>query len=277
MDISWIEVLIYGFVSGITEFLPVSAQAHQMILMNLFGCSESVGLLNLFVHMGMYAALTVTSGGYIKRLYKEYRLSRHARRRRKRELNLQSVFDIQLVKIACIPVLASFVIYGKTLQWVNKVPIVALFMLLNGFLLYIPMYMARGNKDSRHMSSLDGIIVGLGSALSVFPGVSRIGAGTSIAVMRGADPQHAYKWSLILSIPVLIVLSCIDLYLVFTQDGSQIDFLYIVKCVLSGVCSYFSATAAITLMKNLTTRTGLTGFSYYSWGSALFAFILYLY
>lgn len=277
MDLNWLEALLYGLVSGITEFLPVSAQAHQMILLNLFGYSESNGLLNLFVHIGMFAALAVTSGGYIKKIYKEYKLSKNNRRRRKRELNFQAVFDIRFVRIACIPALIGFIFYGKTLQWENTVPIVALFMLFNGIILFIPMYMSRGNKDSRNMSALDGILFGLGSALSVLPGVSRIGTGFSLAAMRGADTQHAYKWCLILSVPMLLVLSCFDIYRIFAVGLAQIEFMFVLKCILSAVATYFSATVAITFMKTLTSRSGLASFSYYSWGAALFAFILYLY
>lgn len=277
VDMNWFEALLYGLISGITEFLPVSAQAHQMILLNLFGCSEAGSLLNLFVHIGMLAALLVTSGAYIARLYKEYQFSKQTRRRRKRELNMQSVFDIRLVRIACVPVIAGFVFYGKTLQWNTSVPIVALFMLLNGIILLIPMYLARGNKDSRSMSSLDGILFGIGSALSVFPGVSRVGAGCSFVISRGAAPQHAYKWSLILSVPVLLILSCFDVYSLFVTGFGQMDFLSVLQCLFSGAFAYLGATVAITFMKTLTARSGIAGFSYYSFGAALFAFILYLY
>lgn len=277
MDINWIESLLYGIISGLSEFLPVSTQAHQMILLNLFGCAENNGLLNLFVHLGMFAALIVTSGGYIRRLYKEYQLSRTTRRRRKRELNMQAVFDISFVKTACVPVLLSFLFYTKTMQWGNTVPIVVSFMLLNGLILFIPMYLARGNKDSRNMSSLDGTLFGVFSALAVFPGVSRIGAGCSIGIARGAASQHAYKWSLILSVPALIILLCFDVYSIIAVGLGGIEILFVLKCFISGIFSYLGAGLAITLMKSLTLRSGLSGFAYYSWGAALFAFILYLY
>lgn len=277
MDINWIEALFYGLVSGLAEFLPISAHAHQMILMNLFGCSQPSGILNLFVHIGMFSALMVTSGGYIRSLYREYQLSKSTRRRRKRELNMQSVFDINFVKMACIPMVVGFIFYPKTMQWNSNIPVVALFMLLNGIILFIPMYLARGNKDSRNMSSLDGVLFGLGSAISVLPGVSRIGAGCSMAIARGADPQHAYKWSLILSVPVLLVLTCFDVYTIFAVDAAGLDMLFMVKCIASGVFSYLGASLSIVLMKTLTARSGISGFSYYCWGAALFAFILYLY
>ena len=277
MDINWIEALVYGMISGLTEFLPISSHAHQMILLNLFGCTQANGVLNLFVHIGMFAALMVTSGGYIRRLYREYQLSKSTRRRRRRELNMESVFDINFVKMACVPVLISFIFYWKTIQWGDTVPVVALFMLLNGIILLIPTYLPRGNKDSRNMSSLDGVLFGVGSALSVLPGVSRIGAGSSVAIARGADPQNAYKWSLILSVAVLPVLLCFDLYSIFAVGLEGIQFVFVLKGLMSGLLSYIGASLGIALMKVLTVRSGLSGFSYYSWGAALFAFILYLY
>lgn len=277
VEINWIEALFYGIISGLTEFLPVSAQAHQMIVLNLFGCGQSSGILELFVHLGMVTALITTTGAYIKRLYAEYQLSKSKRRRRKRELNLQSVFDIAFVRTACLLIIIGFLFYGKTMQWRNTIPIVASFMLLNGLILFIPMYLARGNKDSRSMTGLDALLFGFGSALSVFPGVSRIGAGCSISIARGADPQHAYKWSLILSLPVLLLLLGFDVYSIFALDSGSFEFVFVLKCILSGVCSYFGASLAITLMKSLTAHSGMSGFSYYSLGAALFAFILYLY
>ena len=127
------------------------------------------------------------------------------------------------------------------------------------------------------MSTVDGALFGVLSALSVLPGVSRVGTGCSFATARGAEPQHAYKWSLLLSIPVLIVLTCFDLVSLFTVGMAGAGALYVIKCILCGACAYVGAGLAILLMKTLTVRNNLSLFSYYSIGAALFAFILYLY
>ena len=277
MDIGWIEAVIYGIVSGLTEYVPVSSQAHQLILRSLFGFTESNPFLNLFSHVGMLTGLLITSGGFIRRLFNEYRYSKSYRRRRKREVNLQAVFDINFVKAACIPMLIALVAYTRTMRWEDKIPIVALFLLLNGIILLVPMYLARGNKDSRNMSALDAVLFGIGASISVLPGVSRIGAGCSVAILRGADPYHAYKWGLILSIPVLIVLICFDIVSVFGIGLAGVGLTFVLKCILCGIFSHIASSLAITLMKSLTVRSGISGFSYYCWGAALFAFVIYLY
>ena len=126
------------------------------------------------------------------------------------------------------------------------------------------------------MSALDATLFGFGSALSVLPGVSRVGASSSFAVARGADIQQAYKWSLLISIPAIAVWMCFDLYALFTAGFGDLGFQFLMKCVAGGLFAFGGASTAIASMKFITVRLGLSGFSYYSWGAALFTFILYL-
>lgn len=277
MDISWIEAILYGIISGLAEFVPVSSQAHQLLIRSLFGQGEANSVLDFFVHLGMLTGLLITSGNYISHLLKEYNLSKSTRRRRKREVNMQAVCDVQFVKAACIPMLLGFVVYSKTMHWGNSMPIVALCLLLNGILLHIPMYLPQGNKDSRYLNTFDALAFGLFSGLSVLPGFSRIGMGCSYGIARGTDPKYAYQWGLILSIPALIALLCFDVIGMFAAGSMGADFLYILKCMFSGLFSYVGTSLAITLLKSMTRQSGLSIFSYYCWGAALFAFILYLY
>ena len=54
----FLESLIYGFLSGLAEFLPVSAQAHEALVMQLFGRTQREPLRDLFVHIALIVALT---------------------------------------------------------------------------------------------------------------------------------------------------------------------------------------------------------------------------
>jgi len=277
MELNLLEILFYGVVSGLTEFLPVSSQAHQKLLMSILGEDGSLSLLNFFVHLGILVALFVSSGGVLKRALREYNFSKKSRRRRKREPNMQLALDYNFVKIATVPLLIAFFFYSKTLPFGDDPPILALLLAINGLLLYIPTLVSRGNKDSRNMSSLDGFLFGLAGALSVFPGISRVGASTSFALLRGADTRNAYKWSLLFSIPALILLCCMDLYGLLVSGFGSLGYLNIMMCVLSGCAAYFASSLTISFMKTLTANMKFTGFSYYSWGVALYIFILYLY
>ena len=276
MEISWLESILLGLVSGFAEFLPVSAQAHRAILLSIFSAEAVHPIMELCVHIGILVALYYSSKFQLNKLHREFRMSRASARRRRRTPDFQSLRDLSLIKCASIPLVLSFLLYSKTAEYSNRIYLVSVFLLLNGLILYIPMFLPQGNKDSRSMSRLDGFLIGLGAALSIFPGISRVGVASSVAIARGADMQQAYKWSLFLSIPALIVLSCFDLYGVFITGFAGTNFTFILQCLISGCFAYLSTYFAITVMKVLTTRAGFFNFSYYSWGAALFAFILYL-
>ena len=275
MDMNWLEGILYGLLSGIAEFVPVSAQAHKAILRQLLGANGKLPLMELFIHMGVLAALIVCINEQIHRLYREYQLRRNSRRRR-RAPDRQSSADISLLKTACVPLILGFVFYAATSRMTEKLYIVAIFLLLNGILLYIPLHVPTGNKDARTMSKLDSLFIGILSMASVLPGISRIGMCCSASVLRGAEPKQAYRWGLFLSIPALAIMCCFDIYDVFVAGFGGMGMTVFLQCVLSGIMAYIGAFFTIKLVRSLALRVGLFNLSYYCWGAALFAFILYL-
>ena len=56
MEISWIESVIYGFIAGLTEILPVSSHAHQNIMQSLFGLTDGLAFLRFSASVGAFVA-----------------------------------------------------------------------------------------------------------------------------------------------------------------------------------------------------------------------------
>lgn len=276
MNISLIESILYGLICGFAEFLPVSSQAHRNILNSLFGVDQEEPLMVLFLHIGALLALIVSSRSLLQRLQRELEIKRVARRRSRRQPDELAVLDMSLVKTACVVMLIGLVFYFKAAAWNGNLPMVAIFLVANGIILHVPLYLPRGNKDARTMSRLDAVLIGAGNALSVIPGISRIGVSTSLAIARGAAPQNAYKWSLLLSIPMLLALIALDVFGVVSAGLGQLGFSFILQCIMCGCAAYIGASLSISLMKTLLHRNGIENFSYYCWGAALFTFILYM-
>ena len=82
--------------------------------------------------------------------------------------------------------------------------------------------------------------------------------------------------ALLLSIPALVLLLIFDVIGAFTAGLAGITFLVILQCILAAAAAWFGASAAIMLLRFLSVKTGFSGFAYYSWGVALFTFILFL-
>jgi undecaprenyl-diphosphatase len=187
-----------------------------------------------------------------------------------------AVLDMALVKTACIVMLIGFVFSFQASAWNGNLPMIAIFLILNGIVLHFPLYLPKGNKDARTMSRLDAVLLGIGSALTVIPGVSRVGITTSFGIARGATPQNAYKWGLLISIPALAAIIVLDLVSVVTAGLGELDFSFILQCIMCGCTAYIGATGGISAMKMIVHRSGIENFSYYCWGAALFTFILYM-
>lgn len=277
LEISWLESIIYGLIAGLAEILPVSSVAHQSILHSLFGLTDHLAYLRLCANLGALIALAFSLWPLYARIRRECRISRSKRRKKSKTINMQYVFDWNMVTTACIPLLLGGILYSKISGWQEMVPLISLFLAINGLVLHLPVYFPKGNKDSRTMSRLEGILLGIGSVLGYFPGISRIGVGFSTASIRGADDHQALKWSLLLSVPALAVMLAVDGYRIFAAGSGSPDTLFLLKCLLIAVSSCIGTSVGIRMMKKLLLRTSPDSFSYYCWGAALFSFILYLY
>ena len=270
-----IQGAIYGFVTGFTEFLPVPSSAHQFLMLKLFGQNDTVPLLNLCIHMALLLAVCYSTRSAIGRLLRD----RHVRRRDLRSAKRISAsavgYDLRLIKSAAIPmaiVMLLCYVLGAKVPW-NYLP---LFLIINGVVLMIPEHTRQANKDARAMSAIDAILIGLGGALSVFPGISRNGVILSYAVLRGADKQHATNWALLLSIPALVIISAVDIFLVFTSGIGTFSILVLLSYIAASAAAFGAGLLGIRFLRFIAPRLDFSGFAYYSWGIALFGFLLYL-
>ncbi len=274
MDLGWFESLLFGLVSGISEFLPISSVAHQALFLELVGGTASA-LLRLTVHGGMLLALVIGCLPVLTRLSREQKIAAIPKKRRRRQPDFRSLMDVRIWRIAGIPLVLSFVAYPFVNDLYDRLWILAILLGINGVFLYAPQFLPSANKDSQSLSAWDAMLIGLGAASGVFPGVSRLGASTSVSLMRGTQRQYGLELGLLLSIPALIVLMVIDFIGLFGALGA-VTFGVFVKSLLAGASAFGSAYFGIFMMRFLSVRTGFAGFAYYSWGLALFSFILYL-
>ena len=271
----WLKTILYGLVSGLTECIPVSSRAHQAILSLLFGFGEAAPLRQMMIHAAVLAALLVSCSRDIARLRRDWRLAKASARSNPRPVDSRSLMTRRLLKTALVPMLAGFLFYRKTDGLTASFPMVAGMLVLNGVFLSIPQRVKSGNKDARTMAPLDGVLIGLAGAISVLPGISRIGMITSVASIRGADKGYGLNVALLLSIPALVVLLLFDAFAVITAMET-ITLLVFLEYILTAAAAFVGCFCGILTMRSLAIKAGFSGFAYYSWGAALFMMVLYL-
>ena len=273
---SFLKSIFYGFVSGLTEILPVSAKAHQALLRYMFGVQTRVPILDLLVHIGVLLSIIFSCRDLISRLSREQRLMAVSHRKRLRALDNRNYYEWRLLKTATIPLFIGSALYFVTASFESNLLRLILFLVLNAAVLLIADHTSRGNRDARTMSGMDGIVMGVLGALSVLPGISRTGMISAYTVIRGADYEYSVSWAVVLGIPAMILLIIFDIVSLIAIGAGAISFAIIVGYMLSGCFAFLGSYIGISLLKMLLHQSGFSKFAYYSIGMALFSFVLYL-
>lgn len=273
---SLIKSILYGLISGLTEFLPVSARGHQALFRYLFGVETRGSLQNLLVHIGVLAAVLVYFRDTIFRMRRENNIMSRSRRKRSRIIDSKSFYDLRLLKTATFPMIIGLMLLFSTQNFGNNLLIVTLFFIVNAIILLIAEHSSHGNRDSRTMSGLDGIIMGILGSFSAFPGISRTGIISSYTTIRGADLQNSVNWSVLLSIPALLFTIIFDIFQMINTHFAVISAGDIFGATFGFVTSFLGGYIGISFLHSILNRSGFSSFAYYSFGSALFSFILYL-
>lgn len=271
-----LESVIFGLFSGLSDVLPVSSQAHKAMILKIFGEKAENPVLRLLIHIAILAALYYSCSPHITRIIRQLKLSRIPKRKRKRPLDIQLLMEFKLLRTMLIPVLMSLLLYNKTSGWGLKLNLTAIFLLLNGIILYLPNLLPTGNKDARSMSGLEGLLMGVGASLSVLPGVSSVAGSLSVASVCGAERSFALNLTYLMHMVLTVALIAFDLAAIVAAGVSGISIMVLLGYILAAAAAFGGTYLGIRMMRVLAVNIGFSMFAYYSFGAALLSFMLYL-
>ena len=277
MNISWLQSAMLGFVSGLSEPLPLSAEAHRAVLGRFFGVTAFEPLLLLCCHLATLVVLLMMGRLELKRLHRTGKLLKTPPRRRTAHPELNSAGTLKLLRTA-VPIAVVGRLLGVYLSGIgSKLYLLTLTLILSGVILHIPTHMRTANKDGRHLGKRDGTLMGLGYALCAIPGVTGVGAAVSVGRVRCAELRYAVRFAWLLLCAGLVTSVGIDL-LGIVGAGLEFNLKLILTALIAGVCAAVGTALAVRLMFALIRRggVGISGFSYYNWGLALLCLALFL-
>ena len=276
MNLNWFESVLYGLFSGLTDILPVSAQAHKTLMLKFFGIRGNMELLDLLVHLSVALALYVNCRSQLFRMIRAKTLSRIPKKKRKRPLDIRSMMDLSLLKTMLVPAFLGLLLYRKASAMEGNLILLAVFLLVNGLVLYIPQFFPGSNKDSRTLSRVEGLLMGLGGTLSVVPGFSAVGFTTAIGSVCGVERTYCLNLTLMMQLFLTAGHLVYDVLGVLDAGLGTLSALIVLRYILTAGIAFAVTMSAIRLMRQLAENNGYTVFGFYCFGLALFTFILNL-
>lgn len=276
MDLNWLHSLLYGFISGIADALPVSAEAHQVLLLKFSGANGNMNLMNFLIHLSVFGALYYSSQTSLIRMRRARALARVPKKKRKRPLDTRSLMDWSLLKTMLLPAILGVYLYQYARDLQQKLFWVAFFLFVNGVILYVPQYLPSSNKDSRTLSRVEALLMGLGGTASVLPGISAVGTAISIGSVCGVEREFCLSMALMMNMAMTAGMAIYDVLAMIAGGMGALSFGILLRYLLSAGAAFGGTMLGIRLMRYLSKEHGYSVFGIYCWGMALFTFILNL-
>jgi undecaprenyl-diphosphatase len=214
----YLQAVILGIVQGVTEFLPISSTAHLIIFRDVFewgavtcdakalaaGCITRVGWSKAAldgIQFGSVIAVIIYFWHDITKLLKGAWQALLTQDWQREEWKI--VLGIALGSIPAL-VLAVLIkkVFDLNLESAQGIGFMSILMAL---LLGVAENYGSRKRNFSKLRTSDGVLVGLGQMLSLYPGVSRSGSTLTTALLLGLDRQTAARFSFLLGLPVLTI------------------------------------------------------------------------
>ncbi len=205
---SVLQALILGIVQGATEFLPISSSGHLVLVPWLLHWQNPGLAFDATLHLGTLVAVVTFFWRDLWDLLvegvksiKERSLAGLPRRRMP-----------WLIVFATVPAAVLGVAVKGFIEALFDAPVwVGILLLGTGTLLFVSERRSRRSRDMLDLGWWDALVVGLGQAIAIAPGISRSGATISAGLWRELRREEAARFSFLLSVPIIFAAGLFEL------------------------------------------------------------------
>ncbi|MBR6116799.1 MAG: undecaprenyl-diphosphate phosphatase [Paludibacteraceae bacterium] len=262
---SWWEALILGIVQGLTEFLPVSSSGHLTIMQTLMGIEFAEGDMLLFdvvVHAATVCATFVVLWKEIVWLLRGT-FTTPAR-------NQEKVYAGKIL-VSMIPVFVVGMFFKDRVEQIfgSGLMIVGICLLVTAALLCFAQYAKPREKQT--ISWADSLIIGLGQALAVLPGLSRSGTTIATGILLGNKKEEVAQFSFLMVLIPILGAALLDVKDIIS--GEVVSGLGIGVLLIGFVAAFATGYAACRWMLEIVKKQKLIYFSIYCCIIGLFALV----
>lgn len=237
-----LEAIVLGLVQGITEFLPISSTAHLLVftkVMNwdLLGQKYFVDA----IQFGSVIAVIYYFWADIRKIIGGAWQAYQTKNWQQEEWKI-------LVGIA-VGTLPALILGFLLKDIIPETPLViAIMSIVMSILLAVAEQVGTHKRTFNALEIRDGVLVGLGQAIALFPGASRSGSTLTTALFLGLERQTAARFSFLLGIPTLAIATLYQSRKAFANIDSLLPLL--VGIVSTFIFSYLAIAWLLKFLQN---------------------------
>lgn len=195
-----LQAIILGIVEGITEFLPISSTGHLIVAEKAIGFKDIHDLFTVVVQIGAIAAVV----WYYRKDLIEKTIGLFGKER-------AAINFWKILVIGTVPAGIFGLILDKSMNSITTPAVVAASLILGGIILWRvdnkPVHQHDDPVELSAITTKQAVLVGLGQAVAIIPGVSRSGATIVSGLAVKLNRPTATAFAFYLSIPVMVLAS----------------------------------------------------------------------
>lgn len=256
---SYPEAAFLGLLQGLTEFFPVSSSGHLVLVQALLKVKQPGVNFEILVHLGSLLAVLIYFREKIAKLVGSLFVPSL------RQYRTQVVYLI----VGTIPAAVIGLSFRSFFEQAFSSPLMTSSMLLvTGAVLLATRFVPVGQHKIRWPKAL---VIGLGQACALMPGISRSGTTIAVGMMSGVKPSEAAEFSFLLAVPAIggaFLLQAPKLAHIQTALAGQ----YLLGVSCSFIASLFAVYAVLALIR----RGKFMIFAYYCFAAGMLGLYLFL-
>ena len=252
-----VHAIILGIVQGLTEYLPVSSDAHVRLTMILLGMSDKGGAaFTAMIHFGTILAVLLYFWKDIVTAIRAWARSLTG----KENKNSPEARLGWAVFWGTIPVVIAALILKKPVETTfRSIYFIAFAFIGMGLVMFAMDRFGRANRKMESVTVLDGILVGAWQIFALIPGMSRSGSTIAGAQSRGFDRSSAAKFSFLVAIPTITGAGLFEAY----HSRKELSHGLLMPVVVGNIVSFVVGYAAITFLMGFIRKNGVGLFVIY--------------
>jgi undecaprenyl-diphosphatase len=214
-----LNAIILGFVQGLTEFLPISSNAHLRIVGHfLLNGVDPGAAFTAITQLGTETAVIVYFAADIWRIISRWFLALFGRIPRNDPEAKLGWFII----IGSLPIVVLGIVFQHAIETtLRSLWIIAISLIVFGILLGIADFVGAKKRKLRELTFPHAFIYGGAQALALIPGVSRSGGTITAGLFMGYERRAAARYSFLLAIPAVFGSGLYELYKVVKEPCSS--------------------------------------------------------
>jgi len=265
-----IQAIVYGIIQGLTEFLPISSNAHLRIFPALVGWQDPGAAFTAIIQLGTVAAVLIYFAKDIGPALAAWWNSLTG----KKEYDKVEARLAWAVFVGTLPVIPVALLLKHPIETTfRSLNIIAGSMIGLAIVIWIAEIVGKRKRKVDDVGVKDGLIVGIWQCLALVPGMSRSGSTITGALFQGFDHVAAARFSFLLSIPSVAGAGFYETYeaLKGSQAGAAVHW---GPTIVATVVSFIVGYAAIAYFLKYLQKHGILVFVWYR--LALGALLLFL-